>query len=172
MCQNELAAETLGWSPDRLARLTWGLGGALAGFAMILAAPLTGLNPTTFTIVATVAALAAALLGSFHSFPLTLLGGLLVGVGETLTISYKGDIEDLLHQHPLTGLQRAVPFLIILAVLVVRGRGLPLRSHVADRASRLGSGVPRVLPLALRHRWVSAALLWLDDGWAEPCPSP
>jgi ABC-type branched-subunit amino acid transport system ATPase component/branched-subunit amino acid ABC-type transport system permease component len=166
--RNELAAQTLGWSPDRLARLTWGLGGALAGGAMILAAPLTGLNPTTFTIVATVSALAAALLGGFQSFPLTLVGGLVVGIGETLATSYKSDIEDLVHQQPLTGLQRGVPFLVIAVVLVVRGRGLPLRSHVADRLPRLGSGVVRPGPLVLVTGVVAAAVtFWFDDGWAS-----
>jgi ABC-type branched-subunit amino acid transport system ATPase component/branched-subunit amino acid ABC-type transport system permease component len=166
--QNELAAQTLGWSPDRLARLTWGLGGALAGAAMILAAPLTGLNPTTFTIVATVSALAAALLGGFQSFPLTLAGGLVVGIGETLATSYKSDIEDLVNQQPLTGLQRGVPFLVIALVLVVRGRGLPLRSHVADRLPRLGSGVVRPGPLVLVTGLVAAGVMfWFDDGWAS-----
>jgi sulfate-transporting ATPase len=166
--QDELAAQTLGWSPDRLARITWGVGGALAGSAMILAAPLTGLNPATFTIVATVSALAAALLGGFRSFPLTLLGGLVVGIGETLVTSYLNDIQDLVHQHPLTGLQRGVPFLIIMLVLVVRGQGLPLRSHVADRLPRLGTGIIRPLPLLGAAAVVAAAvLLWFDDGWAS-----
>ena len=40
--ENERAVQTLGWSPDRLAALTWGLGGALAGLAAVLVAPLTG----------------------------------------------------------------------------------------------------------------------------------
>ena len=42
--QNERAVQTLGWSPDRLAALTWTLGGMLGGFAAVLAAPLTGLS--------------------------------------------------------------------------------------------------------------------------------
>ena len=68
--QNERAVQTLGWSPDRLAALTWTLGGMLGGLAAVLAAPLTGLSAMTFTIVVTVAGLGAALLGGFHSFPL------------------------------------------------------------------------------------------------------
>ena len=40
--ENERAVQTLGWSPDRLAALTWGLGGGLAGLAAVLVAPLTG----------------------------------------------------------------------------------------------------------------------------------
>jgi branched-subunit amino acid ABC-type transport system permease component len=82
--QNERAVQTLGWSPDRLAALTWTVGGMLGGFAAVLAAPLTGLSATTFTIVVTVAGLGAALLGGFQSFPLTLLGGLIIGVGEAM----------------------------------------------------------------------------------------
>ena len=88
--------QTLGWSPDRLAALTWTVGGMLGGLAAVLAAPLTGLSATTFTVVVTVAGLGAALLGGFQSFPLTLLGGLIIGVGEAMATLYGGDITELL----------------------------------------------------------------------------
>ena len=39
------------------------------------------------------------------------------------------------------GLQRALPFVVIVVVLVVRGKALPLRSHVLERLPDLGSGV-------------------------------
>ena len=86
---------------------------------------------------------AAALLGSFRSFPLTLLGGLVIGVGEALVTLYRGNIESFFHQESLTGLDRGVPFMVILLVLVVRGRGLPLRSHVTTVAE-LGTGALNV----------------------------
>jgi len=86
-------------------------------------------------------ALAAALLGGFRSFPLTLVGGMVVGIGEAAVTRYRLDIEDFLGvSGGLPGLERAIPFLLILLVLVVRGRGLPLRSHVTDRLPKLGSG--------------------------------
>ena len=132
--------QTLGWSPDRLAALTWTIGGMLGGFAAVLAAPLTGLSAVTFTIVVTVAGLGAALLGGFHSFPLTLVGGLIIGVGEAMATLYGGDITDFLHQDLITGLNRMPAFLVIFLVVVVRGRGLPLRSHVAVRLPKLGTG--------------------------------
>ena len=138
--QNERAVQTLGWSPDRLAALTWTVGGMLGGFAAVLAAPLTGLSATTFTIVVTVAGLGAALLGGFQSFPLTLLGGLIIGVGEAMATLYGGDITKFFHQDLITGLSRMPAFLVIFVVVVVRGRGLPLRSHVAERLPKLGSG--------------------------------
>src|SRR6185436_21180778 len=146
--QNERAVQTLGWSPDRLSALTWTLGGALGGVAAVLAAPLTGLSSLTFTVVVTVAGLGAALLGGFHSFPLTLLGGLIIGVGEAMATLYGNDIQDFFHQDLISGLNRAPAFLVIFLVVVVRGRGLPLRSHIAERLPRLGSGrvsVPALL---------------------------
>ena len=99
-----------------------------------------GCRPTTFTIVVTVAGLGAALLGGFQSFPLTLVGGLIIGVGEAMATLYGGDITDFFHQDQITGLSRMPAFLVIFLVVVVRGRGLPLRSHVAVRLPRLGTG--------------------------------
>ncbi|QKT12794.1 branched-chain amino acid ABC transporter permease/ATP-binding protein [Rhodococcus sp. W8901] len=153
--ENERAAAALGWSPQRLAALTWTVGGALAGTAGILVAPLTGLTPSAFVVIVTVSALAAALLGNFRSFPLTLLGGLLLGVGESVVVLYQDDLRDLLGMETLTGINRAVPFLVILIVLVVRGKGLPLRSHVSERLPRLGSG---------EIRWVGVVLAVVAAG--------
>ena len=64
-----------------------------------------GCRRSTFTIVVTVAGLGAALLGGFHSFPLTLLGGLIIGVGEAMATLYGGDITDFFHQDLITGPQ-------------------------------------------------------------------
>jgi ABC-type branched-subunit amino acid transport system ATPase component/branched-subunit amino acid ABC-type transport system permease component len=165
--QNERAVATLGWSPERLSMLTWTVGGALAGLGGILVAPFTGLTPEIFTLVVTIAALAAALLGRFESFPLTLLGGLLLGVGEAEMTNYQSEVKNVLHVQSLTGMSQAIPFLVILLVLVVRGRALPLRSHVSDVLPRLGSG---------RINWpgviiggavvIALTLLVLDDNWA------
>jgi sulfate-transporting ATPase len=166
--QNERAVQTLGWSPDRLAALTWSIGGVLAGLAAVLAAPLTGLSAITFTIVVTVAGLGAALLGGFHSFPWTLVGGLIIGIGEAMATNYGDEITDLTNQELITGLNRASAFLVIFLVVVVRGRGLPLRSHVAARLPRLGTGQisPRAVIFAST---VFLALLFgvMDDPWAR-----
>ncbi len=175
--RNERAAQTLGWSPRSLAAVTWGVGSALAGFAGILVAPLTGLSTTTFTLVVTVASLAAALLGGFESFPLTLVGGLVVGIGESLVTLYKTDIQRWIGRGNITGLNRGVPFLLIVIVLVIRGRGIPLRSHVADRLPRLGTGrisirgvvvgaliLLGLLFLVFNNRWAAATSTTLIAG--------
>jgi len=165
--QNERAVQTLGWSPRMLSLFTWGLGAGLAGVAGVLVAPLTGLSTVGFTLIVTVAALAAALLGGFSSFPMTLLGGLVIGIGEALVTLYRSEIESFLHQDTLTGLNRGVPFIIILVVLVVRGRGLPLRSHVSDRLPRLGSGELNVRALLVASA-VTLVLLFgvFNERWA------
>ena len=166
--QNERAVQTLGWSPDRLAGLTWALGGALAGLAAVLVAPLTGLSPSTFTLVVTISGLGAALLGGFHSFPVTFIGGLIIGLTESLATRYKGDVQNWLNQSQITGLNRAPAFIAILLVLVVRGRGLPLRSHIADRLPKLGSGVLNLRGLVLSALIVLALLFGvMDESWAR-----
>jgi ABC-type branched-subunit amino acid transport system ATPase component/ABC-type branched-subunit amino acid transport system permease subunit len=144
--ENERAASALGWSPNFLATVTWAIGGAIAGFAGILLAPNAGLLLTTFTIVVTVSALAVALIGGFSSFPLTLLGGVALGIAETEVLTYSADISDFLHdtfgiENGANGLQRGLPFLVIVVVLVVRGKALPLRSHVLEKLPDLGTGV-------------------------------
>jgi sulfate-transporting ATPase len=166
--ENERAVQTLGWSPDRLGALTWALGGALAGLSAVLIAPLTGLSGLSLTLVVTVSGLAAALLGGFRSFPLTLVGGLVVGLGEALATRYSSNVEGWLGQSQITGLNRATGFLVILLVLVIRGRSLPLRSHVADRLPTLGTGRVNV-PAILAASAVVLVLLFtvFDRDWAE-----
>ena len=144
--ENERAVSALGWSPNLLATVTWAIGGATAGLAGILLAPNAGLSLTVFTIVVTVSALAVALIGGFSSFPLTLLGGVALGIAESEVLTYSSDISDFLHdtlgiENGATGLQRALPFLVIVVVLVVRGKALPLRSHILERLPDLGTGV-------------------------------
>jgi len=166
--ENERAVQTLGWSPNLLSAVTWSLGAGLAGLAGVLLAPLSGLSTLTFTLIVTVTGMAAALLGGFRSFPLTFVGALVIGFGESLVTSYRFDIENFFGIGVLPGIERAVPFLVILAVLVVRGRGLPLRSHVTDRLPKLGTGRVNI-PALLVAVGVTVALLFgvMDDRWAQ-----
>ncbi len=89
--------------------------------------------------------MAAALLGGFRSFPVVLAGGIAIGILRSLLV---GPLDTLYHQEGSTD---AVPFLVILAVLILRGRGLPLRGTVIDRLPALGGG-------AVRARYVVPAV--------------
>ena len=76
-------------------------------------------------------------------------------------------MQDFLRLSSLTGATQAVPFLVILLVLVVRGRALPLRSHVSDVLPRLGTGVINWPGILVGVGIVLAiTLFWLDDNWA------
>ncbi|HXC80111.1 MAG TPA: hypothetical protein VNU19_24030, partial [Candidatus Acidoferrum sp.] len=134
--ENQRAASSLGWSPDVFAVLTWALGGMLAATAGILIVPIAGLLVTNLTLLV-IPAMAAALLGNFVSYPLTLLAAIVIGIGQS-------EISNYVSQ---PGLSDALPFILIIVILVVRGRSLPLRSQVLERLPKLGTGV--VKPKAL-----------------------
>ena len=157
VAENELSAAMLGWSTDVIAATNWAIGSALAAVAGIFIAPLAGLGVTELTLLI-VPALAAAALGSFQSFPVTLLGGLLIGVLQSETNNYVQQ----------AGWSDAVPFVVIMLVLTVRGRGLPLRSHITDRLAALGTGRVPLLP-AIVMTGVAIALVnvisvnWVND---------
>jgi len=136
--ENRRAASTLGWSPSILAISTWAAGGALAGAAGIFIAPLSGLEVENLTLLV-IPALAAALFGGFSSFPLTLCAALAIGILQSEMARYV----------TTPGLSDAMPFFVIMLVLLVRGKALPLRGEVLDRLPRLGTGAPnRVLLVA------------------------
>jgi ABC-type branched-subunit amino acid transport system ATPase component/ABC-type branched-subunit amino acid transport system permease subunit len=130
--ENQRAASSLGWSPDVFAILTWVLGGMLAATAGILIVPITGLLVTNLTLLV-IPAMAAALLGNFISYPLTLLAAIVIGIGQS-------EISNYVTQ---PGLSDSLPFILIILILVVRGRSLPLRSQVLERLPKLGTGVPK-----------------------------
>jgi ABC-type branched-subunit amino acid transport system ATPase component/ABC-type branched-subunit amino acid transport system permease subunit len=131
--ENPLITSAQGWSPDLVATVNWAIGGALSGLAGVLIVPFVGLSSAGLTFVI-VPALAAALVGGFASFPLTLLGGLLIGVvgSEGLLLQANGSIP--------VGWSDALPFLVIVVLLVVRGKGVPGRGERSARLPKVASG--------------------------------
>ncbi len=154
--ENPRAASALGWSPDLLASATWAVGGGLAAVAgaMMPATTAGFISPITFSILI-IGALATALLGGFKSYPLALVGGVFLGVAQSLATHWSNDLLEATHRQ---GIADAVPFLVIIVVLVVRGRGLPLRGSITDRLPRVGTG--RIRPL-LVVVLVALAVVWL-----------
>lgn len=130
--ENQRTASALGWSPELVSGITWTAGAALAAIAGILIAPITQLDTTTMPLLI-IPALAAALIGGFRSYRLTFVGAILLGVAQALTSQY-------VH---ITGASDALPFLVIVVVLVVRGTALPLRGYATDRLPRVGTGKVR-----------------------------
>jgi ABC-type branched-subunit amino acid transport system ATPase component/ABC-type branched-subunit amino acid transport system permease subunit len=93
---------------------------------------------------------------------------LIIGVGEAMATLYGGDITDFLHQDVITGLNRTPAFLVIFLVVVAGGRGLPLRSHVAVRLPKLGSGQINVRGVLIGSAIVAVLLFGVMDAtWAQ-----
>ncbi len=110
--QDRNAARLMGINVERTFAITFGIGAALAGLAGVLLAPIYTLSPGiggNFIF----AAFAVVVLGGLGSVAGAYVGGLIVGVVESLA-GYYIDPE----------LKQAVWFLIFLAVLVLKPSGL------------------------------------------------
>ena len=165
VAENEHATATLGWSPNVIATLNWAAGGALGGLAGILFMPLFGFAPGVLTLTV-VPALAAALVGGFRSFPLTLAGGIMLGVLESEATFIKAEHPSTIFGFiPTQGLSSSVPFLVIVFILVVRGRALPVRGHLTDRLPALGRGVPRWPTMTFAFALVAVSLWVFTESW-------
>ncbi len=120
--ENERGAALTGISANRVAAQNWVIATVLAGAAGILIAPIANLDPTSYTLFV-VPALAAALLGRFDSFWITALAGLAIGCAQS-------EIDKLITVWswlPQQGLDVALPFFAIIAVMVFRSRSVLAR---------------------------------------------
>jgi ABC-type branched-subunit amino acid transport system permease subunit len=127
--ENEKGAAVCGYSSTRLGAINWMVATVLAGFAGILITPISGLNPTSFTLFI-VPALGAALLGRMTSFSATVVAGLAIGMLQSLMTKLVLQYDWL----PTSGLQEGLPFIAIIVALVVFGRSIPWRGTLIDRA--------------------------------------
>jgi sulfate-transporting ATPase len=156
VAESDRIAQLAGHSPDLIATINWAAGGALAGLAGILIAPISGLEVDTL-ILLIVPALAAGLIGAFESFPLTLAAALATGIAQSEMVRYVSS----------PGWGQSVPFLVVILAMTVHGQALPLRSHLTDKLPELGRGLfrPRLLATGL----VAGLLLtWLTPSdWAD-----
>jgi ABC-type branched-subunit amino acid transport system permease subunit len=150
--ESEKGAAVCGYSSTRLGAINWVMATVLAGLAGILITPISGLDPTTFTLFI-VPALGAALLGRLTSFSVTLVAGLALGMVQSDITKLVTDNDWL----PQAGLQEGLPFVAIIVALIVFGRSIPWRNALVERA----------LPAVGRpHRIMVTALVSLSLGTA------
>ncbi len=107
LADRPMAAELLGIRVQLLSLFIWALTGTFTTFALMVIAPQRSPNFMTLSLLV-VPALAAALIGLFRSFWLTLAGGILLGVVEGLASAM-----DSISQY-----RSAIPFLVVLFVLL------------------------------------------------------
>lgn len=153
--ENHAAASVAGISVDSVALRNWAIGGGLAALAGILLAPITSLDPTTLSLVV-VPVLAAAMMGGFSSFPITLLAALGVGLAQSWLSEY----------WRAQGVASSFPFLLVIIVVLARGRGSLARGESLDRLPSIGTG--RV-PWRLAIFWTAvllALIIFLPTEWS------
>lgn len=141
VAENQRAAAALGISGNRIAVANWAIGSGLAGLAAILITPIVTLQPMALTDLV-LAALAAALVAGFRSFPIAFVAGTLMGVVQAVLQRFSD----------VPGLAQSLPFLVVIVLLVVGGRALPLRDFYLQRLPAVGSG-------RIRWFWLLAAVL-------------
>jgi branched-chain amino acid transport system permease protein len=110
--ENLPAAQTLGIPTRRILAFAWGVASALAVVAGTFLAPALLLDPF-FMLDPFLKGFAAAVLGGLNSLPGAVLGGLVLGVAESLTGGYV-----------TIQFKNTLAFLIIIVVLLVRPEGL------------------------------------------------
>ncbi len=104
--------DVTGTPPAPVRILAWCIGTTMAALSGVLIAPTLSLDAFLLSLIV-VQAFGAVAIGRFSSLPLTFIGGLLIGVGSSLTTKYLGG------HPPFNGLASSVPFLVLIVVLLV-----------------------------------------------------
>jgi branched-chain amino acid transport system permease protein len=111
VAQNRVAAQLMGINTNRINAIGWGLGTTLAAVTGVLIAPLNYLDPTMMGDVV-LKAFTAAVLGGFTSLPGAVVGGLVLGIIDSV-VGFQ-----------VPELRTTFAFALIVLVLVVRPGGL------------------------------------------------
>jgi branched-chain amino acid transport system permease protein len=159
---NEKGAVLLGYSPDRLAAVSFVIASVLTGLVAILASPMIQLGSAVFTFGFLVPALGAALIGSFRHVGPTVVAGIAIGMVQSSFTKLQGDIS----WFPEYGAREGLPFLVIIAAMVLLGERLPDRGAV-DTWRLASVPTARVTPVSVATPIVAAiaGLLLLGPLW-------
>lgn len=109
--QNQLAAYYMGIPVKRLNGLVWGLAAAVAAIAGLLLAPITFVHANMGFIG--LKAFPAAVVGGFGSLPGAIVGGLIIGIVESLSGFYLPE-----------GFKDIAPYIVVLLMLMLKPNGL------------------------------------------------
>lgn len=128
--ENPKMAMLMGVDANRVISITFMVGAALAAVAGVLVAMNYNITHFAMGFLPGLKAFTAAVLGGIGNLPGAVLGGLLLGIIESLGAGYIGDITGgLLGSH----YQDVFAFAVLILVLVFRPTGL-LGERVADRS--------------------------------------
>lgn len=123
---NEKGAILLGYSPQRLAQLSFVLASLIGGLVVILASPMIQLSSSVLTFGYLIPALGAALIGAFTKVWPTVLTGLAIGLVQSSFTIMQTDFS----WFPQYGAREGLPFIVIIVAMVFLGERLPDRGSV------------------------------------------
>lgn len=112
VASNPTAAAVVGIPAGRIRLTSYAIAGALGGLAGVLMTPITTLSYDVGVLLG-LKGFAAAILGGFGSFPGAIIGGIILGLLESLSAGYIS-----------SAYKDVVAFVVLLLVLFVRPKGL------------------------------------------------
>ena len=119
--EDKAAAQLMGINVNRTISMTFAIGSALAAIAgVLLCSSYTSLMPTTGSMPG-IKAFTAAVFGGIGSIPGALLGGILLGIIESMAKAYIS-----------TQLANSIVFAVLIIMLLVRPAGL-LGKYVPEK---------------------------------------
>jgi len=146
-----------GTSPERVRRWAWVIGCVFAAASGVLLAPSVPLDPNVLTLLI-VQAFGAAAIGGFTSLPLTLAGGLAIGIASSVLTEYINSTS------LLSGLPPSLPFLVLFLVILFSPRGRLAVRQFGLRRTQIPWQAPGRLQVA--GLVVAAAFLITVPSWA------
>ena len=130
VAENQHAAQLMGVDINRVISITFMLGAALAAVAGLMVSANYGLAHYYMGFMLGLKAFTAAVLGGIGNLRGAMLGGLLLGLIESLGAGYVGDLTGGFMG---SNYQDVFAFFVLIAVLVFRPSGL-LGERIAERA--------------------------------------
>jgi sulfate-transporting ATPase len=167
VAENRAVAASAGWSPGRIEMANFAIAGGLSALAAIFLAPIVGLNAAVLSAFV-IPALAAALVGRFSSFGITVVAALGIGIIQSEISLFQPDIAKAIHvgAASLTGLAAAVPLAIILVYMIVTGRSRLQRGETLARLPLPGNGrvslIPFVFGVVMAAALLAGVSTWTD----------
>ncbi len=152
-------SQLTGSRPDRSAMLAWALGTSLAALSGILLAGSQGVLKHLDLTLLVINAYAAAMIGRLRSLPLTFVGALILGLGESYAVGYLPTNQQITSVFgwndftpiSLSGLRPAFPVILLFIILLSIP---PLRVRAAGQQKSR-----EYIPMPPLRRWIIATVV-------------
>jgi branched-chain amino acid transport system permease protein len=158
-------SQLTGSRPDRSAMLAWALGTSLAALSGILLAGSQNVLKHLDLTLLVINAYAAAMFGRLRSLPLTFVGALILGLGESYAVGYLPTNQQITSIFgwndftpiSLSGLRPAFPVIMLFLILLVLP---PLRVRASGQQKSR-----EYIPMPPVRRWVIATIVLGAIAW-------